>query len=772
MFFVDGSSASRIEGDLIGHVKLALPGSPQIGFKDAMSFFQNPKNSKWLIAFDNVDDIDLDFRPFIPECNQGTVVITSRNHSLGQLASPPHLHLKLDVMSKDEAVGVILQCAGTPSPSDEEREAVAVIAYKLGYLPVALSQAGCYMREATCSANTYIKLLDNHRPQMMDKPSSSRQKDCAYAAFDISYHQLPKALKNVVHLLSFFHFSNFPEGIIPHAAKKSFRLDPILLEQRGPRFEESIQLLHDIFLPNGVWSDLTLTEIARLLQSSSIISVIPMPETNLWRIHPLLREWAFDRLDSRDVFRDAACRLVVRDEKDAHLIAYLPAHIESIMARPVNSPICINDSLAMATTVRVMAQTTVARSMILPIYTSILEKFGPDDLKVATISLELAQTLAASSDTRPEARKLQEDAVRIREALLGSNHIDTIAAKIDLSETLYFLDMLAASERILDEVLEQLDTKSEDTRLQSLYAMHYLSRIHGKQRRFAEAETLQIKVLEGYRTEVGDMHPYTLVAMSDHALICSDQGRYSEAEVLQLKILEAYKLQMGGSHNETLRAMANLGRTYHWQGRYSEAEALQANVLDARRVQLGDSHDATLVAMGNLARTYFRQGRYSEAETLQVKVLDARRVQLGDSHDEPLVAMGNLALTYGGQGRYSEAEALQVKVLDARRVQIGDSHDETLTAMDNLAVTYFRQGRYSEAEPLQAEALRVGTTKNGENSLEVANYANNLAWTYYYMHRIDEAKALVLKAERISRSRHGGVHKSASILLRHLNVPD
>ena len=48
-------------------------------------WFALPQNSNWHLVFDNLDDPDLvDIEEYIPVCNHGTVIITSRRRDLQQ----------------------------------------------------------------------------------------------------------------------------------------------------------------------------------------------------------------------------------------------------------------------------------------------------------------------------------------------------------------------------------------------------------------------------------------------------------------------------------------------------------------------------------------------------------------------------------------------------------------------------------------------------------------------------------------------------------------
>lgn len=766
VFFVDGSSDASIKADLILHVKHAMSTGSDLDLQGAMSFFQNPKNSKWLIAFDNVDDVNIDLPKYIPQCNCGTVLITSRNQSLGLLASEAHLHLKLDVMSENEATELITKCAKKENFSVQESKAISKTAETLGYLPIALSQAGCYMAEAGCSVTEYLELLSESRLQLLDRPSRTRQKDCAYATFDISYKRLPTYIQNFVHILSFYHFADVPMNMVLHAAKSSFRLDPFPFIERGLEFERSIQILNETFLANGEWTNLSLQEFVLILQSYSLASFTTSYSVKLLRIHPLVRDWAFDRLglDRRVDFQRAALRLLVASINDEPFVGYLPRHGTAFWSRSKHDQICVNDRAALGSLLKRQYQPE-AREIWLPIYDAIHQEHGNDHLHVATAALELAGTYKDSN--LQQTAELQNDAIRIRTLLLGLYHLDTFEASLALSITLYDQDKRSEACELVEEVLKHMREHFDPTHVSVLQAEEILAWMHIRQNKLQEAEAAQQRFLEGQKARSGDTHKHTLQAMLMLAWTYQKDGRYSEAEDLLLKVVEARKTQLGEADSDTLIAMSMLGVTYCDHGRYSEAELVQTKVLEHRIARSGEDDGDTCIARNRLALTYRRQRRYDEAEALQIKGLDIKREQLGDTNYDILFAMEDLGLTYCDHGKFAEAEAIQLRVLEERQTRLGDTAHYTLTAMFNLALTYYAQRKLPEAEALQVKIVE-GRKLQGEEDPDTLTAMGKLALTLYDLGRYSEAETLQIKVVKGRKAQLQSEHPDLLVAVQEL----
>ena len=89
------------------------------------------------------------------------------------------------------------------------------------------------------------------------------------------------------------------------------------------------------------------------------------------------------------------------------------------------------------------------------------------------------------------------------------------------------------------------------------------------------------------KTKLGSDHPDTLTTMANLASTYRNQRRWDEAEKLQMDMMNAYKIKLGSDHPSTLSSMSNLALTYMYQGRWDEAKKLQMDVRNAREAKLG-----------------------------------------------------------------------------------------------------------------------------------------------------------------------------------------
>ena len=266
----------------------------------------------------------------------------------------------------------------------------------------------------------------------------------------------------------------------------------------------------------------------------------------------------------------------------------------------------------------------------------------------------------------PRAQLLLQQAMGIRQRVLGPEHPDTLASMNNLAN-------------VLDD------------------EGHY-----------AEAETLYRETLDIRRRVLGPEHPDTIWSTNNLAVVLEDEAHHAEAEKLYQETLDIERRVLGPENPHTLGTMNNLAVVLENEGHYVEAEKLDRETLDIRRRVLGPDHPETLASMNNLGDVLFHEGHYAEAEKLYRETLDIRRRVLGPEHLDTLRSVNNLASVLTEEGHYAEAEKLQREALDVQRRVLGPEHPATARSTYNLGCLAALRGRIDEALSLLREAVDHG----------------------------------------------------------------
>ena len=136
----------------------------EITTESAIAYIKNwlASHPGWLIVYDNVESYE-EIKPFLPE-HGGYILLTTRQRNWPLTFQV----LSIDVMSENEAIALIeTLIAESRQGGINERKEISDLAKTLGYLPLALAQAGAYIKQNNISVSKYLELYRDHEKEML-----------------------------------------------------------------------------------------------------------------------------------------------------------------------------------------------------------------------------------------------------------------------------------------------------------------------------------------------------------------------------------------------------------------------------------------------------------------------------------------------------------------------------------------------------------------------------------------------------------------------------
>ncbi|UKZ51304.1 hypothetical protein TrVGV298_005062 [Trichoderma virens] len=194
----------------------------------------------WVLILDNADDLRLfgvgqapeqtkNLFQYIPRASTGTVLWTSRDaHIVGTLVSPRR-GIQVARMKSDEAEELLN--IARDSETNEEQGDIAALLEELQWLPLAITQAGAYMRRTSTSAKEYLSLLaqskrrwDILKEEDFDRHRRDGVPNNVLETWSISIDHLKQESEisyNILHVLAYISNQNIPHEIITTTLKHS-----------------------------------------------------------------------------------------------------------------------------------------------------------------------------------------------------------------------------------------------------------------------------------------------------------------------------------------------------------------------------------------------------------------------------------------------------------------------------------------------------------------------------------------------------------------------
>jgi tetratricopeptide (TPR) repeat protein/transcriptional regulator with XRE-family HTH domain len=658
----------------------------------------------WLLIFDNADDVAL-VRDYLPQRGNGSVLLTTRAHAVGSLATP----IEVETMGFLEGTHLLLRRAQRfEHATDEEINQAGNIVVELDHFPLALDQAGAYIEETRCGLEEYLTLYQTHRQALLARRGmlSTAYPHSVATTWLLSFQQVQHANPAAAELLELCSFLA-PDRIPEELFREGAAYWPVSLQQA----------VADPLLFQQLIADLLKFSLVKRLVEEHTLS-----------IHRLVQIVQRDGMD-RETQRHWAERVVQA------INAVFPGDSHDVARWPQ----CL----------RYLDQAQTCHILI--------EQYGFAFVEAADVLRRTGLYLydhGLYSITKP----LFQRALAIYERELGANHPDTARSLNNLAALYYAQGKYTEAEPLYQRALAIREQELGANHPATATSLNNLGKLYHTQGKYTEAEPLYQRALVILERELGANHPDTALSLNNLGELYQAQGKYAEAEPLYQRALAIREQELGANHPDTARGLNNLGKLYHTQGKYTEAEPLYQRALVILERELGANHPDTARSLNNLAAFYYAQGKYTEAEPLYQRALSISKQELGANHPATATSLINLAILYTAQRKYAEAELLFRRALSIREQALGAGHPDTALSLNNLAALCYAQGKYTEAEPLYQRALAIREQELGANHPDTARSLNNLGKLYHTQGKYAEAEPLFRRALSISEQTLGSEH--------------
>lgn len=267
-----------------------------------------------------------------------------------------------------------------------------------------------------------------------------------------------------------------------------------------------------------------------------------------------------------------------------------------------------------------------------------------------------------------------------------------------------------AAVHLLRQLHQERDALLGPDHPDTLAARHDIARYLAEAGRLSEAVVLLDRLASDRQRVLGPRHTATLVTRSSRARFLRDSGDAPQALHLFRELLPTMTAALGPAHVDVLLARQELGRTLGHIGRTSDALTCITELFEDQERILGAAHPHTLSTRFELALLVARSGDLPQAiRTLQAVLGDQERV-LG-LHSRTLSTRHQLGRLLAQTGEPERAlEVLSAVLRDQERFH-GASHPRTLaTRYDQLLVARPTQGAQTAAvmlAALQEDCLRA-----------------------------------------------------------------
>ncbi|MBL7261518.1 tetratricopeptide repeat protein [Paractinoplanes lichenicola] len=609
----------------------------------------------WLLILDNVERRE-DVDGLLADLADGHVVITTRRDVGWERVTDGCL--RVEVLTPVAAVALLVRLSEQP-----DEATAAVLAGELGCLPLALQQAGAYLRQTRTPIASYLRRLREDPGGVLG----------SVAAGD-------SARRAVAQVWS------------------------VTLEQIGGQSAIAARLLRVLSclgpdpVPRDVLAGLDLEAVAvdQGLGVLASYNMITLSETTV-SVHRLVQAVVADHL------RHTSASSPGEQDATSEHGDVLSATIRALKAA------------APSGNAGQLPATWPQWSALAP-HIAAVELVCPEDIGGVDLGFLLNEcaVFEQSQGRYRNAFRQKQRSLTLYEAALGPDHRHVATALDNLANSMQLLGRAAEAEPLHRRALTISETALGPDHPSVAITMNNLANSLQELGRAAEAESLLRRALTISETALGPDHPSVATRLNNLALGLRALGRAAEAESLLRRALTISETALGPHHPDVATTLNNLASSLQALDRAAEAEPLLRRALTISETALGPHHPDVATTLNNLALSLQALDRAAEAEPLLRRALTIAETALGPHHPSVAITLNNLASSLHALGRAAEAEPLLRRALTISETALGPHHPNVTIARKNLASSLQALGRVAEAEPLLRRAREIRAARQIE----------------------------------------------------------
>ena len=664
-------------------------------------YLQNPEHHGWLLYFDNVEDPKGLERLFPPY--GGRVLITARQSREWAKSTV----IPVDEFTAEEAIEFLEKLI---PQGKRDRDSVRELSQVLGCFPLALSQAGSYIRNNAGALTTrrYLDYFPKNRQRLLAREGASEYYHETIATtwkvtMDLVREKFRDAAE-ILNICAYLHADGIPLSWLKNWLKDKRRI--------SDDFE-----LDDEF-----------SKVIGALRNFALLrEEVPLKTLRIHRLVQLVTQDGLNAEEKKEFLQKAGeivCKQFEKDKQEEGL-----PHAISIT----------NHALA-------------------------LEKDGHLETSDLTQTASLLHKIGEylnGKENASEAKGYLEDALRIKRIVYrDTNPSVVVLTLIQVAKVCRVLREYEKAKEHLEEALA-MDSKNVD-------ALFNLGMVYYDWCQFQKAKEYYEKALEMKKSFLGESHPSVADTLHNLGTAWSDLGENKKAIEYYEKALEILKSFLGESHPSVAETLNNLGTAWSDLGENKKAIEYYEKALEILKSFLGESHPSVAETLNNLGTAWSDLGENKKAIEYYEKALEMKKSFLGESHPSVASTLHNLGTAWSDLGENKKAIEYYEKALEMKKSFLGESRPSVAETLNNLGTAWSSLGEKKKAIEYYEKALEMKKSFLGESHPSVASTLHNLGTAWSDLGEKKKAIEYYEKSLEMKKSFLGESHPSVADTLHNL----
>ena len=373
---------------------------------------------------------------------------------------------------------------------------------------------------------------------------------------------------------------------------------------------------------------------------------------------------------------------------------------------------------------------------------------GPTHPDVAATLNILGQSLHQLAQI-PQARAVHERALRIREQAYGGAHPSVAESLTNLARVLTSSGDFSGARRLLERALQIREARLGQNHPDVAVTLMYLAMVRGLQMNLEDALKHQARAVQIFDQATGARIADHAMALASYGTILGRTGDFARARPLIERALQMQEQALGPSHPDVARTLDSLADLVAKMGDWRDALPLAERALRIREASYGPDHVEVAASLNTVGRLQWHRGDLTTAVRQFQQALQIVEKSVGPMH--PVVAANLLDL---GEVRRQMGDLATARKMFERAIAIqehvyGGAHPDLAVSLSRLARVQGQLGEQDKAKTVLRKALEIREQVLGPAHPDVALSLHDLAKLYQASNDLTEARSLYERGRQI-----------------------
>jgi len=706
-----------------------------------------------ILVYDNVKDYE-SIQKFLPTSGGQVMILTRRAEWPANFT----VH-RLSALDRVDSIKLLTELGQVKG----EDESVAELADKLEDLPLALAQAGAYIRYNKETAESYLKLYNKYRAEMLAE--GTMPAGIAHVPVMVTWEMSLKEIdqqdaSGITRTLFTLCAYGAPEGTLKILLR--YYLETKKIPAPELRVNEAIKQLRNYSLLK-VNEDGTKFVVHRLVQEVTRLHhekerMLQKEDLIAWYTPWIeVTKEQFDRLNSDKQRMDYLAQTLAVIE-----------HQERLFSEEEN-----NTNLTLAS-IKTRAGSVLFHQGSYRVAKEQFERalkiqqahHGKDHVEVAAALANLGSAYGSLGDY-VKKRDYLERALKIQETYYGKDYIDIAITLANLGNAYGSLGDHVKERDYLERAFKIQEAHYGKDHIDVAITLADLGNAYGSLGDYAVMRDYLDRALKIKEAHYGKDHVDVAITVTNLGIAYGSLGDHLKKRDYLERALKIQEAHYGKDHVDVAITLANLGSAYGWLGNHVKARDYLDRALKIQEAHYGKDHVGAARTLTTLGSVYGSLGDHVKERNYLERALKIKEAHYGKDCVEVAITLTNLGRAYGLLGDHVKARDYLERALKIQETRYGKDHIDVAITLANLG-TYGLLSDHVKARDYLERALKIKEAHYGKDYVDLVATLGNLGRAYGSLGDHAAMRDYLERALKIQEAHYGKDHVDVAITLANL----